>query len=506
MAGMDPRPLRSSFSEASIREDDKVAPGVLKSHGSLLTSIYMEPLAARLRPNNLDEYIGQEHLVGPDKPLRNAIEQKHLFSFILWGPPGVGKTTLARIYANALGAEFHELSAVSAGKEDIKRILTPPNLPLEKGRKKTAPVLPLFADPTKLQRSWTKEQLGEVNSEVKDQGLTIKGEISSSPKILFLDEIHRFNKAQQDFLLPFVESGQLTLIGATTENPSFEVIPALLSRCRVFTLKELSSDQVREVILRVVKALNPHPAQSELGHLPPEGEGLSPSGGDVSPRDREGGEYPSALVDEEAISWLTQMANGDARQAITMLDNTMQLYSKITVDTLKETLQSKTLRYDKAGEEHYNTISAFIKSMRASQPDAAIYYLARMVEAGEDPLFIARRMVIFASEDVGLAQPTALVVANAVFAACQAIGYPECAINLAHGVAYLAQCKKDRSAYDALRSAQEDVRAQGNLPIPLHVRNAPTKLMKELGYGKGYEMYSDESYLPEELKGKKYLS
>lgn len=390
----------------------------------------MEPLAARLRPNNLNEYIGQEHLVGPGKPLRNAIEQKHLFSFILWGPPGVGKTTLARIYANALGAEFHELSAVSAGKEDIRKII----------------------------------------------GSGQQGQPSSLyPRILFLDEIHRFNKAQQDFLLPFVESGQLTLIGATTENPSFEVIPALLSRCRVFTLKELSNDQVREVILRAMSVI----AKSESD---------------------------SSVISPDAIDWLVSMSNGDARQAITMLDNTMQLYSEITVETLTETLQSKTLRYDKAGEEHYNTVSAFIKSMRASQADSAIYYLARMVEAGEDPLFIARRMVIFASEDIGLAQPTALVVANAVFAACQSVGYPECAINLAHGVAYLAQCKKDRSAYDALRAAQEDVRAQGNLPIPLHVRNAPTKLMKELGYGKGYEMYSMDSYLPEKLKDKTYLN
>jgi putative ATPase len=218
------------------------------------------------------------------------------------------------------------------------------------------------------------------------------------------------------------------------------------------------------------------------------------------------GSASDAAVGVDAVDWLIQMANGDARQAITMLDNTFKLYGKITLETLKETLQSKTLRYDKAGEEHYNTISAFIKSMRASQPDAALYYLARMVEAGEDPLFIARRMVIFASEDIGLAQPTALVVANAVFAACQSIGYPECAINLAHGVAYLSQCKKDRSANDALHAAQSDVRKFGNLPVPLHIRNAPTQLMKDEGYGKGYEMYTEESYLPEQLKSKQYLN
>lgn len=419
----------------------------------------MQPLAARLRPNNLDEYIGQEHLVGLGKPLRNAIEQKHLFSFILWGPPGVGKTTLARIYAQALGAEFHELSAVSAGKDDIRKI---------------------------------------VDRSSSDLVLSTK----HSALVLFLDEIHRFNKAQQDFLLPYVESGALTLIGATTENPSFEVIPALLSRCRVFTLKELTEDQMREVVMRALSAMRPHLAS---GHLLPEGEEgapgtFSPHGGDVSAAETE-----RAGVSDDAISWLVSMANGDARQALTMLDNTAQLYSEITVDTLKETLQSKALRYDKAGEEHYNTISAFIKSMRASQPDAALYYLARMVEAGEDPLFIARRMVIFASEDVGLAQPTALVVANAVFQACQSIGYPECAINLAHGVAYLAQCKKDRSAYEALRAAQADVSNFGNLSIPLKIRNAPTKLMKAEGYGKDYEMYDEESYLPDTLKTKKYL-
>ncbi len=439
----------------------------------------MEPLAAKLRPKSLEEYIGQEHLVGPGKPIRTAIEQKHLFSFILWGQPGVGKTTLARIYAQALGADFYELSAVSAGKEDIKKIIN-------------RSVIPAHEPESRLISLNTGSKSG-MTSKIE---LTAQGSLLTSPKILFLDEIHRFNKAQQDFLLPYVESGQLTLIGATTENPSFEVIPALLSRCRVFTLKELDDEQMREVIMRAVTTLSfrAEPAAGEVEESNNRSFAPKPAQDD------------GRVVADNVIDWLTRMANGDARQTITMLDNTFKLYGKITIETLKETLQSKTLRYDKAGEEHYNTISAFIKSMRAGQPDAAIYYLARMVEAGEDPLFIARRMVIFASEDIGLAQPTALVVANAVFQACQSIGYPECAINLAHGVAYLSNCKKDRSSYNALRAAQADVREYGNLPIPLHIRNAPTKLMKTEGYGAGYEMYSKESFLPDQLKDKKYFS
>jgi putative ATPase len=395
-----------------------------------------EPLANKIRPTTLEEFIGQEHLVGKGKPLREAIEGKHLFSFILWGPPGSGKTTLARIYAQALDAEFHELSAVDAGKEDIKTVL-------DNGR---------AAD---------KRRSGPLGQVLP----FASGTASSRPKVLFVDEIHRFNKAQQDFLLPFVERGDLTLIGATTENPSFEVIPALLSRCRVFVLNELGEKDMEKIIART-----------------------------------------KLKVPKSAREWLIRMTQGDARQAITVLENAQKLYGKVTEETLKETVQSKHLRYDKKGEEHYNTISAFIKSMRASQPDAALYYLARMVESGEDPLFIARRMVIFASEDVGLAQPTALVVANAVFEACEKIGYPECAINLAHGVAYLAESKKSRRSYDAYFEALDDVKKHGNLPIPMKVRNAPTKLMKNLGYHKGYKLYDKESYLPEKLKGKKYLN
>ncbi|MEJ0001945.1 MAG: replication-associated recombination protein A [bacterium] len=382
----------------------------------------MEPLASKIRPKNLDEFIGQEHLVGKGDakkgvapgPLRVAIEAKHLFSFILWGPPGVGKTTLARIYAKSLNADYHELSAVSASKDDIRQIIE------EKG--------------------------------------TLFG-----PKILFLDEIHRFNKAQQDYLLPAVESGKLTLIGATTENPSFEVISALLSRSRVFVLNELTEKDIAEIIKRT------------------------------------GYEIPA-----DAAEWLIGMAGGDARQVLAMIENTAKLYGDITVENLTQTLQAKFLRYDKKGEEHYNTISAFIKSMRASQPDAALYYLSRMIEAGEDPKFIARRMVIFASEDIGMEDPQALPLANAVFRAVETIGYPEAGINLSHGVVYLSLAPKSKAAYWAYLAAMADAKEHGNLPVPLKIRNAPTKLMKDLGYGEGYEKYTKEDLMPEKLKGKKY--
>ena len=376
----------------------------------------MEPLASKIRPENLKEFVGQQSLVGPGMPLRKAILEKHLFSFILWGPPGVGKTTIARIYAKALDARFYELSAVSAGKDDIKKI-------------------------------------------VDDSTL-----IDQRPKLLFLDEIHRFNKAQQDFLLPFVESGRITLVGATTENPSFEVVPALLSRCRVFVLKSLSEGEIQTILKRTKISMT-----------------------------------------KEAISWLSSLANGDARIALTALENAIQLYGSASIEDLKKAFEQIFIRFDKKGDEHYDTISAFIKSMRSGDVDAALYYLARMIEGGEDPKFIARRMVIFASEDIGLAQPTALVVANEVFRAVETIGLPEAAINLAHGASYLSLAAKDRSSYDAYFEAVDDVKKFGNLPIPLKIRNAPTKLMKNLGYHKGYTKYDTESYLPDKLKGKRYL-
>jgi putative ATPase len=378
--------------------------------------IESEPLAHKIRPKTLDEFVGQDDLVGEDKPLRKAIEDRHLFSFILWGPPGVGKTTLARIYANAVDARFYELSAVSAGKEDIRKIVDDTNI------------------------------------------------LDQRPKVLFLDEIHRFNKAQQDFLLPFVESGRLTLIGATTENPSFEVISALLSRCRVFVLKSLTEAEIKQIIKRT-----------------------------------------KIKISKDALDWLASMANGDARVALTAVENARKLYGSVTLENLKNAYEQIFIRFDKKGDEHYDTISAFIKSMRSSDANAALYYLARMIEGGEDPKFIARRMVIFASEDIGLAQPTALVVANEVFSAVERIGLPEAAINLAHGVSYLALAAKDRSSYDGYFAALDDVKRHGNLPIPMKIRNAPTKLMKDLGYHKGYKKYDTDSFLPDKLKGKTYL-
>jgi putative ATPase len=393
-----------------------------------------QPLADRIRPESLDEFVGQAHLVGKGKPLYQAINNRRIHSMIFWGPPGVGKTTLARLVAKQANRPFYALSAVSAGKDEIRKII-------EQARRERDGHQDLFT----------------LNQPKEDKG----------GAVLFLDEIHRFNKAQQDFLLPYVEDGTLVLIGATTENPSFEVIPALLSRSQVFVLEPLSSADI-ETIIR-------HGAQ-ELG----------------------------VSVSDEAFTFLAEFANGDARQALNLLEATAGLYATksqaLTVENLKDALQSKHLRYDKQSEEHYNTISAYIKSMRASDVNAALYYLARMVSAGEDPRFIARRIVIFASEDIGMADPMALVIANEVFKAVEVIGYPECQINLAHGTAYCALAPKSRASCDAFFQALEDVQKHGNLAIPMQLRNAPTKLMKELGYGKG----SDKDLLPDGLKGTRY--
>lgn len=385
-----------------------------------------KPLAEILRPKTLDDVIGQTHLVGKNGVIRKLVSSGFLPSIVFWGPPGVGKTTLAFLLADLTHAHFEARSAVTCGLEEVRKVVR--------------------------EAKERKETTGERT-------------------VLFIDEIHRFNKAQQDALLPHVENGTIIFIGATTENPSFEVIAPLLSRCRVFVLKQLSPE---ELTLITDKGL----------------------------------EYLDKSLTVDARPFLLEVANGDARTILTVLEIAGQLAGKkkeLSLGLIEEASQRKMLQYDRAGEEHYNTISAFIKSMRASQADAALYYLARMVAAGEDPLFIARRMVVFASEDIGLAQPTALVVANAVFQACHTIGYPECQENLAHGVAYLCQAKKDRSAYDAYMAALEDVNKLGNLPIPLRIRNAPTKLMKALDYGKGYDKYDTESYLPDRIKGKKYL-
>lgn len=381
-----------------------------------------QPLADRIRPQTLEEFVGQEHLVSLGKPLYQVLKNGVVSSMIFWGPPGVGKTTLARMIAHHIQKPMREISGVSARKEDMREI--------------------------------------------------VKEFQAIGGGILFLDEIHRFNKAQQDFLLPYVEDGTLILIGATTENPSFEVIPALLSRSRVYLLESLKDEQIREVI-------------------------------------RRGAEELGVTLDDDAVDYLVAFANGDGRQSLNLLDSTASLYRDeqnhhLTLENFKNALQSKHIRYDKASEEHYNTISAYIKSMRASDVDAALYYLARMVHAGEDPKFIARRMVIFASEDIGMALPTALVVANEVFKAVETIGYPECQINLAHGTVYLASAPKDRSAYEAYFQALDDVAKRGNLPIPLDLRNAPTQLMKDVGYGKDYEMYGKSSHLPDALKNKRY--
>lgn len=393
------------------------------------------PLPELLRPKSLKDFVGQENLVGSNGIIsklflaqRSSKSEVGFPSLILWGPPGTGKTTLARIIANTLKRDFYEFSAVNAKIKDIENTL---------------------------------------------KGFSLQGK---SP-IIFLDEIHRFNKAQQDKLLPHVEHGDIVLIGATTENPSFEVIGPLLSRTRVLVLSQLGEKELKIIVKRALKHLN-------------------------------------KKLDKNAEKFLLEASNGDARVMLNVLEiasnlhvnpevqSKIHLRGVIEIEDIETALQRRQYTFDKNGDQFYDVISAFIKSMRAGDTDAALYYLARMVAAGQDPLYIARRMVVFASEDV--ASPTALVVANAVFTACNTIGYPECQENLAAGVVYLSTAKKDRSAYNAYMEALNDVNKYGNLPVPLKIRNPVTKLMEDVGYGKNYQAYDKKSYLPEKLAGKVY--
>jgi len=401
------------------------------------------PLADRIRPRTLEEFVGQEHILGQGKVLRQAIETDHLPSMILWGPPGSGKTTLAMIIARTTGAQFIAFSAVLAGVKEIKEVIK------EAG------------DEWKYRKRRT---------------------------ILFVDEIHRFNKAQQDAFLPDVEKGTIILIGATTENPSFEVISPLLSRTKVFTLHPLTEEEIELILNR-----------------------------GLTDKERGLGKYPT-MVEPEVIKGTCRLANGDARiglNTLEMLVLTTSPNSKgirhIKMEDLKEVLQRKTFLYDKSGEEHYNLISAFHKSLRGSDPDAALYWIGRMLEAGEDPLYIARRMIRFASEDVGNADPQALQVAVSAMEAFHFIGLPEGDLALAQAAVYLATAPKSNAIYTAYQRVQKDVRELENMPVPLHIRNAPTSLMKDLGYAKGYQYphdypdhFVEEEYLPENLKGKIY--
>ena len=401
------------------------------------------PLAARMRPRSLDDFVGQEHIVGADHVLRRSLEADRVPSMILWGPPGTGKTTLARIVAEMTSSHFEPISAVGSGVADLRRVI-------DEARKRRG--------------------------------------LDGQRTILFIDEIHRFNKAQQDVVLPHVEDGTVTLIGATTENPAFEVVAPLLSRSRVYTLNALTEEQIKALVDRAL-ADDEHGIASMNAQLEPEAE--------------------AALVG---------FADGDARSALTALEVAANATPPdkdglrlVTLQTVEDALQHRALRYDKGGEEHYNIISAFIKSMRASDPDASLYWMARMIESGEDPLFIVRRMVIFAAEDVGLAEPQALILATACQQAVHFVGMPEGFLPMAETCVYLAGAPKSNSAYKAYLQAKADVQKTGALPVPLHLRNAPHPLMSQMGYADGYkyphdypEHFVEQQSRPDQLENKRY--
>ena len=394
---------------------------------NLFESSANRPLADRVRPTTLDEYIGQHHIVGEGQFLRTLIDGGKATSLILWGPPGTGKTTLARIIANGSGATYEEISAVTSGIADVKKVI---------------------------EKATDRHKMGQQT-------------------VLFVDEIHRFNKAQQDAFLPHVEKGTIILIGATTENPSFEVIGPLLSRSRVIVLESLKPDQLQQIIKRALT------------------------------------ELPGKTISEDALDLLSSIAAGDARMALNGLEAAAEISDKeITAEAVKQAMQKTSLKYDKTGEYHYNVVSAFIKSMRGSDVDASLFYLARMLESGEDPKFIARRMVIFASEDIGLADNSMLTLATDTFMAIERIGMPEGRIILGHAVIALAKAPKDRSAYDAIGAATQAVKDNPTAEVPLHLRNAPTKLMKELNYGKGTKWEAGfehpKGFIPEGLENEKF--
>lgn len=398
-----------------------------------------EPLASKYRPRSLDDFVGQEHLVGEKGPIRKFIESGKIPSMIFWGPPGTGKTTLAYILSLNLYYDFHKMQAVNSGKDALRKVI---------------------------KVAMANQQYGKKT-------------------ILFLDEIHRWNKAQQDTLLPYVEKGIITLIGATTENPSFTVISALLSRTKVFVFKQQTEEDIVKLLTKISKK-----------------------------------EYPNIKISKKVLQQMANLSNGDIRSGLNILEMSTTLANsevknsdkaEVREETLIETVQ-KPVYYDKTGEEHYNIISAIHKSMRSSNPDAACYWVGRMLTGGEDPLYIARRMLRFASEDIGNADPNALILANSVYEACQKIGMPECEIFLMQLAIYLANAPKDNTAYLVEGQVKQDIEEYGNLPVPLNIRNAETKLMKEIGYGKGYEYdhelpnkKSDQQCMPDKLKERKYI-